>query len=61
MLVHLALPCGQVAMGVLTVHHWSDRARGLAEMSRIPAALPSLHALPVRRPALMAAPWPVTA
>jgi hypothetical protein len=43
-------------MGVLTVHHWSDRARGPAEMSRIPAALPSLHALPVRRPVLMAAP-----
>ena len=27
MLVPLALPCGHVAMGVLTVHHWSDRAR----------------------------------
>jgi SAM-dependent methyltransferase len=23
------------AMGVLTVHHWSDRARGLAEMRRV--------------------------
>ena len=23
------------AMGVLTVHHWSDRARGLAEMKRV--------------------------
>ena len=23
------------AMGVLTVHHWSDRARGLAEMCRV--------------------------
>ena len=29
MLVQLALPRGQVAMGMLTVHHWSDRARGL--------------------------------
>ena len=25
MLVQLALPRGQVAMGMLTVHHWSDR------------------------------------
>ncbi len=39
MLVQLALPCGQVAMGVLTVHQWSDRARGLTEMSRPRAAL----------------------
>lgn len=23
------------AMGVLTVHHWTDRARGLAEMCRV--------------------------
>jgi SAM-dependent methyltransferase len=23
------------AMGVLTVHHWSDRARGLAELKRV--------------------------
>ena len=23
------------AMGALTVHHWSDRARGLAEMRRV--------------------------
>jgi SAM-dependent methyltransferase len=33
-----ALPFGDgafgAAMGVLTVHHWSDRARGLAEMDR---------------------------
>lgn len=34
-----ALPFGDAstdaAMGVLTVHHWSDRARGLAEMRRV--------------------------
>jgi SAM-dependent methyltransferase len=34
-----ALPFGDgafgAAMGVLTVHHWRDRARGLAEMRRI--------------------------
>jgi SAM-dependent methyltransferase len=34
-----ALPFGDgtfgAAMGVLTVHHWRDRARGLAEMRRV--------------------------
>jgi SAM-dependent methyltransferase len=34
-----ALPFGDgsfgAAMGVLTVHHWSDRTRGLAEMRRV--------------------------
>jgi len=34
-----ALPFGNgafgAAMGVLTLHHWSDRARGLAEMRRV--------------------------
>ena len=34
-----ALPFGDgtfgAAMGVLTVHHWGDRARGLAEMRRV--------------------------
>jgi SAM-dependent methyltransferase len=34
-----ALPVGDgsfgAAMGVLTVHHWADRARGLAEMCRV--------------------------
>jgi len=34
-----ALPFGNgafgAAMGVFTVHHWSDRARGLAEMRRV--------------------------
>ena len=34
-----ALPFGDgafgAAMGVLTVHHWSNRARGLAEMRRV--------------------------
>jgi SAM-dependent methyltransferase len=34
-----ALPFGDgtfgAAMGVLTVHHWGDRARGLAEMHRV--------------------------
>jgi SAM-dependent methyltransferase len=36
-----ALPFGDgafgAAMGVLTVHHWRDRARGLAEMRRVAA------------------------
>ena len=33
-------------MGVLTMpmHRWSDRARSLAEMSRMPAALPLARA-----------------
>ncbi len=37
--VAAALPFGDdvfgAAMGVLTVHHWPDRARGLAEMRRV--------------------------
>jgi SAM-dependent methyltransferase len=38
------------AMGVLTVHHWSDRARGLAEMRRVargPIVLFARDPLPV--------------
>jgi SAM-dependent methyltransferase len=40
-----ALPFGDgtfgAAMGVLTVHHWQDRVRGLAEMRRVRADLVS--------------------
>lgn len=45
--------CG-AAMGVLTVHHWSDRARGLAEMSRVARGPVVLF---LRDPQFLAAWW----
>ncbi len=50
-----ALPFGDgtfgAAMAVLTVHHWTDRARGLAEMRRVADGPVVLFVCDPRRPA----------
>jgi SAM-dependent methyltransferase len=50
-----ALPFGDgtfgAAMAVLTVHHWTDRARGLAEMRRVTDGPVVLFVCDPRRPA----------